>query len=197
MESNPRLWSPKRRRFLKAAAAATAAGGAISCSGPKSPWRFFTEEEAATAAAIAECLIPTDEWPGAAWAGAAVYMDRQLSGRLRKHREAYRQGLAAISRASLAAHGRRFSEATSEQQVSLLEALEAGKAEAPGWPAAEQRRFFSLILDHTMQSYYGDPRHGGNRDQVGYRMLGIPATPVRGREHHDLTAPAAPGGRRS
>jgi gluconate 2-dehydrogenase gamma chain len=187
MASKLPVWNPKRRRFLRAAATA-AAGGAVSCSGSKSSWRFFTAEEAATAAAIAECLIPTDEWPGAAWAGAAVYMDRQLHGHFRKHRGAYREGLAAIDEASRAACGRRFTEAGAEQQVRLLELVEKGKAAAPRWPAAAQRQFFSLILSHTMQSYYGDPRHGGNRDQVGYRMLGIPVTPVRGREHHDLTA---------
>ena len=188
MPSKPRFWNPKRRRFLRVAATAAAAGGAASCTSSKSSWRFFTVEEAATAAAIAERLIPTDEWPGAAWAGAAVYMDRQLAGHFRKHRGAYRDGLAALDEASRAACGRRFMEAGAEQQVRLLELVEKGKAPAPRWPAAAQRQFFSLILSHTMQSYYGDPRHGGNRDQVGYRMLGIPATPVRGREQHDLTA---------
>jgi hypothetical protein len=41
--------------------------------------------------------------------------------------------------------------------------------------------FFELVLNHTMQSFYGSPRHGGNRDAVSWRMLGVPDPPVRGR----------------
>jgi hypothetical protein len=32
-----------------------------------------------------------------------------------------------------------------------------------------------------MAAYYGDPRHGGNRDYASWRMLRVPVAPVRGR----------------
>jgi gluconate 2-dehydrogenase gamma chain len=41
-----------------------------------------------------------------------------------------------------------------------------------------------------MQGFYGDPRHGGNRDRVSWKMLGVPYPPVRGRLRYDLTDPA-------
>jgi gluconate 2-dehydrogenase gamma chain len=41
--------------------------------------------------------------------------------------------------------------------------------------------FFNLIRAHAMQGFYGDPRHGGNRDEASWKMLGIPCPPVRGR----------------
>jgi gluconate 2-dehydrogenase gamma chain len=167
----------RRRRFLKAAACATS-GVMFSCGGPAGPWRVLTAEEAETAAAVCAQLIPDDEFPGAVWAGAVDFIDRQLSSHLRKHREAYRAGLAALDRTARERFGSRFSALAPERRVELLKAAE--KAKDP---------FFSMILAHTMQSYYGDPRHGGNRDEVGYRSLGIPVTPVRGRSRHDLTAP--------
>lgn len=176
-------WNPRRRRFLEAAASAAAAGYSAGCSGPKGPWRTLTAREGETAAAACECIIPTDEYPGAAWAGAVAYIDLQLCGHLKKYRGAYRQGLAALDGAA----GGNFAALPQPRQVELLKLVEKGKAKAPGWTPEDQRAFFALILAHTMQSYYGDPRHGGNRDQVGYRMLGVPASPVRGRSQHDLT----------
>ncbi len=107
------------------------------------------------------------------------FIDLQLDGHYRKHRPIYREGLAAIERLSREKHGRGFAELDQSAQVELLKLIEKGKA-------AGQKQFFSLVLSHTMQSFYGDPRHGGNRDQIGYRMLGISATPVRGRSKHDL-----------
>ena len=145
--------------------------------------------------AICECLIPTDEYPGAAWAGAVKFIDLQLYGHYRKHRPTYRSGLAALDRVSRDEHGQLFAGVDPERQVELLKAVEKGQAPAPAWKPADQQRFFGLVLTHTMQSYYGDPRHGGNRERVGYRMLGIPATPVRGRSKHDLGSPSDAGKR--
>jgi gluconate 2-dehydrogenase gamma chain len=42
-----------------------------------------------------------------------------------------------------------------------------------------------LILAHTRQGFYGDPRHGGNRNRVSWKMIGVPFPPIRGREHYD------------
>lgn len=61
------VWNPKRRRLLEAAIAVGVAGPVISCSASKSPWRYLTVEEAGTAAAICDRLIPADEFPGTVW----------------------------------------------------------------------------------------------------------------------------------
>ncbi len=34
--------------------------------------------------------------------------------------------------------------------------------------------FFSLLVKHTMEGFYGDPRHGGNKNRVGWKLLGFP-----------------------
>jgi gluconate 2-dehydrogenase gamma chain len=166
---------------------------AISCSTAKSPWRTLTAAEGETLEAVCECLIPTDEYPGAAWAGAVKFIDLQLYGHYRKYRSDYRTGIAALERTSRGKYGRPFAALDTGSKVDLLEAVEKGRAPASDWKPADQRQFFHLVLAHTMQSYYGDPRHGGNRDQIGYRMIGVSATPVRGRSKHDLQAPADSG----
>ena len=184
------VWNPKRRRLLEAAIAAGVVGPAISCSVSKSPWRYLTVEEAGTAAAICDQLIPADEFPGTVWAGAVMYIDRQLCGHFRKHRATYRLGLAAVDQSSRDQHGAGFAALSAGRQVSLLKAVEKGKAPGGPWKQVGQKEFFALILAHTMQSYYGDPRHGGNRDGAGYRSVGLPITPVRGRSKQDLTGGA-------
>jgi gluconate 2-dehydrogenase gamma chain len=40
-----------------------------------------------------------------------------------------------------------------------------------------------------MQGFYGDPRHGGNREGVSWKMLGLPYPPIRGRLRYDVRKP--------
>ena len=68
----------------------------------------------------------------------------------------------------------------------MLALLEKGKAPAEIWKDIPTTPFFAMIVDHTMQGFYGSPRHGGNRDGVSYRMLGMPNPPLRGRQHYDF-----------
>ena len=56
-------------------------------------------------------------------------------------------------------------------------------------PASEP--FFDLVVTHAMQGFYGDPRHGGNRDFASWRMLGLPPVPVRGRNRTNSAKGAA------
>jgi gluconate 2-dehydrogenase gamma chain len=164
-----------RRRALLGLGA-SAAGSAISCmrSAGASPWRFFTAEEGQTLEAASAQLIPADRDPGAKEAGAINYIDLQLSVRWKRYRETYRRGIAAIDGASRTQFGKRFVELASGQQVQVLQAIERDAAP-----------FFNLFLDHTRQGFYCDPRHGGNRNRVSWKMLGLPFPQVRGRQHYE------------
>ena len=71
--------------------------------------------------------------------------------------------------------GKNFAALDAQQQTELLQSLTDGG-----------RRFFSTVIAHTMQGYYGDPRHGGNRDAVSWRMLGVPVIPIRGRNRYEF-----------
>jgi gluconate 2-dehydrogenase gamma chain len=161
--------NPRRRRFLGAATAA-AGGTLVSCGAAKNPWRTLSVAEAATAAAVSDRIIPSDELPGAAAAGAVDFLDLQLSGHLKRFREAYRRGLAGIDQSARSMFGQAFTALAAAQQDQVLKAVEK-----------EDQAFFSMMVSHTMQSYYGDPRHGGNRDGAGWRSIGYDMTIVRGR----------------
>jgi gluconate 2-dehydrogenase gamma chain len=186
----------KRRKFLEIAAGVAASGSAISCSRSRSPWRFFTVEEARTVAAICEQIIPADQDPGATWAGVVNYIDRQLLLHFKEFQQVYRKGISAVEQTSLRLRGKSFTELSSEQQTVLLAIVEKNEAPGDAWKGVEQRQFFNLIVDHTMQGFYGNPRHGGNRDTVSWKMIGVPEPPIRGRLHYEFPSKAATTGRR-
>jgi len=166
----------KRRTVLGAGLAAAAAGTAVTIPRWKNngPWRFFTAEEAATVDAICEQLIPADRDAGARQAEVVNYIDIQLTRPFRRYQRVYREGIAGVDAASRAKFGDRFTGLTPDQQVEVLQGVEQNA-----------KPFFELILAHTRQGFYGDPRHGGNRGMVSWKMLGLPFPQVRGRMHYD------------
>ncbi len=161
-----------RRTFI-----ATAAVGTAACSRrPQSPWRALTDDEAATLEAWCECLIPEDSDPGAKGAGVVHFIDTQLTQKYKRHQKTYATVLAALDSASKRTRGLRFAALSFEQRTVLLTEFEKG----------EHRRAFDLVLDHTMQGFYGNPRHGGNAGFVSWRMLGVPPAPLRGRQQNTI-----------
>jgi gluconate 2-dehydrogenase gamma chain len=178
-----------RRLFLKAGAVAAAATTA-ACGGPTSRWRVLTEEEAKTLAAACDQIVPPDEDPGAAEAGVVDFIDRQLATRQKKALPAWRAGIRGLEAAARRHHGRGFSELPFEAQTALLQDIEKGVAEAADWTGVEPKAFFRMLRDHTMMGFYGDPRHGGNRERVAWKMLGLQDPPVRGRLHEAPPPPA-------
>jgi gluconate 2-dehydrogenase gamma chain len=163
-----------RRRFLGAAAGA-AAGTAAGCGSSNTSWRSLTAGEAQTLEAICECLIPADRDPGAARAGVIHYIDRQLQRKFRPHLPAYRAGLREAARLC----GGNFAAAPPDRRLDVLRRMEQGP---------QTRAFFNLVVDHAMQGFYGNPRHGGNRDFVSWKMLGVSPAQVRGRNKYEFPA---------
>lgn len=175
-----------RRAFLQAALAA-AAGVGMACNSNGTPWRFLTIDEARTLAAISDQIIPPDQDPGAEWAGVVIYIDRQLCGPLQNLQQTYRHGIAAIDGSSRLIYDKVFADLGAQQQIDMLHRLENSQVPSAIWKDVSSSQFFSLVVDHAMQGYYGDPRHGGNRDGVSWKMLGLPYPPIRGRLKYDLT----------
>ena len=158
---------------------------------------FFTEPEAAFVRAAADRLIPPDEqWPGAGDAGVVEYIDRQLAGaygngagiyldgpwqqgtpeqgyQLRyTPAELYRVAIAAINR-HLADEldGRGLPDLEPEEQDQALERMESGEIQIEELPV---QVFFETLLANTIEGFFADPAYGGNRDMVGWRMVGFP-----------------------
>jgi len=166
----------RRRTLLGAGLSVAAAGSIVSLPYWKgsSRWRFFSEEEARTVDAICGQLIPADRDPGAREAGVVDYIDLQLTRPFKRFQPVYRRGIAALDAASRSRFGKPFAELSADRQAAAL-----GDAER------DSKEFFELILVHCRQGFYGDPRHGGNRNRVSWKMLRLPFPQVRGRMHYD------------
>lgn len=166
---------PSRRQFLKYSALGIAGSSLLaSCSQqPRSRWRFFTESEARLVDAVTEQIIPTDEFPGAIEAGCLNFIDKQLAGEYERFQSIYRYGLAHLEDMCMQEFQSSFVDLPWETQTTLLESLEAGTVERSLWPQVGPQDFFRVIRDHTMQGFYGSPRHGGNKNYLSYHMLDL------------------------
>ncbi len=151
---------------------------------PRPRYRFFTEDEAALLIEICDQIIPQDDTPGARETGAISYIDRQLCGALVRHRSAYRQGLESFRQTCKAVHGAPFESLATPGKIEALRLIESGRAPAGLWSDPSAAGFFGLVLAHTMQSFYGSPKHGGNRNYASYHMLGLDYPQVAGQNRY-------------
>ena len=184
------------------------------------PWTFFTTEEGALVEAIVDRLIPPDSHgPGGKDAGCAVLIDRQLAGPYGRsdgvYMQApflqglvtqglqtpdapatrYRSGLKAIAEhVKTAFAGKSFWQLAPQDQDKVLAGLESGFVLLDGVDGAE---FFALLLENTQEGYFADPVYGGNRDMVGWKLLGFPGARYDYRdwiERHNEPYPLPPVG---
>ncbi len=175
-----------RRTFLRTGVAGF---GSImllpSCIGHQSPYRFFTHEEARCVIALCEQIIPTDAHGGGATeAGVIHYIDRQLVAVFTYDQVRYQSGISAIQASSLALHDCRFEQLDSDSQRSFLKKLETRQLPGMLWNNVDQAKFFRLMIKHTMQGFYGAPRHGGNKNYMSYKMMELDFPLVVGRNHY-------------
>jgi hypothetical protein len=123
--------------------------------------------EAAILEAVTWRLVPTgDDGLGAREANVVQYILRALTTDYAVHRVDYAHGLAAVDAEAVRRHRVAFVELPANEQDAILADLERGTfGDAP---------FFDLVLRHTIEGMFGDPRWGGNADLVGWRLLGYP-----------------------
>lgn len=164
------VYALTRRRFLATCAMASGAL-AVGCkSRHRNGWEFLDDEDALTLAGICDQIIPEDDYPSASQAGVLIYIDRQLTHHYAKHQDQYIGGLKMVDKLSFKEFGRRFARLDSQDQLRIVSQI-----------GNTNRDFFELVRSHTFEGYYGAPRHGGNRDAVSWRMLGLAEPPLRGR----------------
>jgi len=155
-----------------------------ACTRELSYGRFFNETEALTIIAFSEQIIPADEFPGATDAGVVNFIDKQLTGPYIKHQETYRDGIAVLNQSSYNLLNKPFYELSRNEQLDFMEKMEAGLLRENEWKEINQRTFFNLLLDHSMQGFYGSPRHGGNKNYVSYRMMRLDYPHVLGQNRY-------------
>jgi gluconate 2-dehydrogenase gamma chain len=173
---------------------------------------YLIEPEVRFLEAAVEHLIPTDELgPGARDAGVVVYIDRQLAGTWGTHGRQYRSGpwmdgtpqqgyqsrytpqevyriaIREIDQHCRTTFQRPFAQLAQDVQLKLLEQLEK---DAIALPSLSSKLFFDLLWRNTEEGYFADPLYGGNRDKVGWKLLGFPGVPSgRYRELLDSKEP--------
>ncbi len=156
-------------------------------------------------AAVAR-LIPADELgPGAKEAGVTCFIDRQLTSSWGTHGRNYRMGpwpegtpqqgfqsrltpqeiyRAAIRETDLYCsrqYGKAFCFLTAEQQDEVLHALEDGAIELE---SLSSKLFFGLLLRNTEEGFFADPMYGGNRDKIGWKLIGFPGVAAGNYSEH-------------
>lgn len=171
------------------------------------PYAFFQPDEAAFIEAAVERLIPADELgPGALGAAVPDYIDRQLAGAWgageRLYRsgpwqpgkptqgyqlpytpaELFRQSLRAIvdDLRKLAPDG--FGRLAPNDQDAYLKTLESGERTLGAVPS---NVFFASLLEMTLEGFFADPVYGGNRDAVGWKLVGFPGAYANYYEYVD------------
>jgi gluconate 2-dehydrogenase gamma chain len=165
-------------------------------------------------------LIPPDpQTPGGKDAGCAVFIDRQLAGPYGTAEglymrgpfadgtpqqgdqsplspaARYRQALAALDKYCRATYaGKSFTQIPDNEKDKLLSGLEKGQVHLEG---TNGRAFFELLLQNTREGFFADPVYGGNRDMVGWKMIGYPGARYDYRdwvERHNERYPLPPVG---
>jgi gluconate 2-dehydrogenase gamma chain len=123
---------------------------------------FLTPAELADVDAIAAQIIPTDDTPGAREAGVAGFIDRGLATFLARFAPTFRVQLDEFRAKCRARHpdAAAFAALSSGQQIEFLKTVETT-------PFFERMRLLTVLGMFTL------PRYGGNRDAVGWRLLGF------------------------
>jgi gluconate 2-dehydrogenase gamma chain len=157
---------------------------------------YLTQPEVRFLDAALARLVPADELgPGAKEADVSFFIDRQLTSVWGVHgrnyrqgpwqegtpqqgfqsrltpQEIYRAGIRETNKYCTARYEKNFEFLTPERQDEVLRELEAGRIELE---SLSSKLFFSLLLRNTMEGFFGDPMYGGNRDKVGWRLVGFP-----------------------
>ena len=138
----------------------------------------FSREQWSAVEAITARIIPTDDEPGALEAGCVNFIDKALANEDARLRPLYVEGIAALDACARARTQKSFVELAPAEQDALLIALQDGAAAE--WKASfASGEFFETLRLHTIIGYLADPKHGGNRDYVGWKTIGYP-----GAAHH-------------
>ncbi|HEX9563062.1 MAG TPA: gluconate 2-dehydrogenase subunit 3 family protein [Gemmatimonadaceae bacterium] len=122
---------------------------------------FFSREQAAEVDAMASRIIPSDDTPGAHEAGVVYFIDRSLSTWARDQQPGFTAGLAKLAKdvGAVVPGQTKLAALTAVQQDAVLRSIEGTD-------------FFGQVRFATLAGMFSLPSHGGNRDWVGWRMLG-------------------------
>jgi len=131
------------------------------------PFTVFTEREGADFEAFSARIVPTDETPGAREAGSVYFADRALGDFMSELLPIVRGGLEAMNGrvASTFDDATAFADLTEAQQDQIIGAVEQ-----------DDPNFFFFAKTLVMLGLVTNPEYGGNRNKVGWQVLGYEDT---------------------
>jgi gluconate 2-dehydrogenase gamma chain len=137
-----------------------------AAANPQTKFEFFSPAEATEIEAVAAQIIPTTDSPGSKEAGVIYFIDRALMTFDQERQALYKKGIAFLqSRTTeMFPDGASFSKLKSQQQIQVLTAI-------------EKTDFFESVRVHTIIGFLADPDYGGNRDQIGWKLIGFESRP--------------------
>ena len=104
----------------------------------------------------------------------------------------FKRGAEQLDRIAQQMHGRAFANCTPNEKDGVFGKLQSGSASTRGF---DSERFLEQLLTFTVEGFLADPRYGGNRDQVGWKLIGFkpcwwaPRLPRLGAHHQHLGSP--------
>ncbi len=132
----------------------------------------LTAAESYALDAFASRILPSDDGtPGAHEARAVHYIDRGLTSAMAASREMYATGLAALDAHAMEVGGTPFYRLPTSTQDAIIDAMTRNAI--PSFPMLNTG-FFNTVRNHTIDGTFSDPYYGGNRDFVGWDMIGYP-----------------------
>ena len=132
------------------------------------PARVLTPRETLDLEAVSAVMIPTDDTPGAREAGVVHFIDRALETFFAPYLPPVRGWLARLQDRVRDNHDGLdgFADLSEATQADVLREMEA------------EAGAFGLVRILVMLGMFSHPDHGGNRDQVGWRLLGYETAPA-------------------
>lgn len=163
---------------------------------------YFSDWEARMVEAATARILPgSPEDPGAREAGVVDYIDRSLAGALQELQLSYRNCIRSLDAYARRKTGESFLDLDEASQDAILTDMEKwstigveeddhAENHAPSSAEAAERRllgfFFTVLREHTLEGMFCDPAYGGNRDAVGWKMIGFPGAYYGYEEYQGL-----------
>lgn len=121
--------------------------------------------------AVADQLMPTDDLgPGVKEAGIEGYLEKTLADpRMRAIKSLVTRGAVFLGRASRKEHGKPFWELDEKQRESFIGRFARNEVRPNGFTP---QAFVRVMLALTLECFLGDPRHGGNKNEIGWKFVG-------------------------
>lgn len=123
-----------------------------------------------TLQALADRIVPADDYPSAWQAGVGDYLAKQFIRDLQDAVEMYSAGLEGLEAEARVRFGASFASLSADQQDALLTHIETGTVHTI-W-STDPTSFFRTVIEHVLEGYYSDPNNGGNRNAQSWKMIG-------------------------